>query len=61
MVKSKPEAKVESFFSAIVNVSITVGVNCHFLETIAENELEESSHDLPCPRRVEKSGLSSGF
>jgi hypothetical protein len=61
MVKSKPKAKSERFLSAISNASIAAGVNSPFLETLAENELEEASHDLPPLRRVGKSGLSSGL
>ncbi len=40
---------------------MAASVNSPFLETIAENELQEASYDLPCPRRVGKSGLSSGL
>ena len=61
MVKSKTKAKTDRFLSAISNASIAAGVNSPFLETIAEKELEESSFDLPCSRRVGKSGLSSGL
>jgi hypothetical protein len=61
MVKSKPEAKEERFLSAKGNATIDAGVNSPFLETIAENELQEASLDLPPLRRVGKSGLSSGL
>ncbi len=61
MVKSKTKAKTDRFLSAISNASIAAGVNSPFLETITEKELEESSFDLPCSRRVGKSGLSSGL
>ena len=61
MVKSKPKAKKERLVAAISNASIAAGVNSPFLETIAEKELEEASLDLPPPRRVGKSGLSSGL
>jgi len=61
MVKSKTKTKTDRFLSAISNASIAAGVNSPFLETIAEKELEESSFDLPCSRRVGKSGLSSGL
>ena len=61
MEKSKPKAKVERFLSAVSNANIAAGVNSPFLETIAENELQEASLDLPPLRRVGKSGLSSGL
>jgi hypothetical protein len=61
MVKSKPKAKEERFLSAVSNARIAAGVNSPFLETIAENELQEASLDLPPLRRVGKSGLSSGL
>ncbi len=60
MEKGKPEAKSQRLVAAIANASIAAGVNSPFLETIAENELEEASLDLPCSRRFGKSGLSSG-
>ena len=61
MVKSKPVVKAERLVAAIANASMVAGVNSPFLETIAENELQEASLDLRCPRRVGKSGLSSGL
>ncbi len=61
MEKSKPEAKEERLVAAMANVSNAAGLNSPFLETIAKNELEEASLDLRCPRRVGKSGLSSGL
>jgi hypothetical protein len=61
MVKSKSKAKKERLVAAISNASIAAGVNSPLLETIAEKELEEASLDLPPPRRVGKSELSSGL
>lgn len=61
MVKSKPAAKAERFVAAVSNARMAAVVNSPFLETIAENELQEASFDLRCPRRVGKSGLSSGL
>ena len=61
MVKSKPAAKAERFVAAVSNARMAAVVNSPFLETIAENELQEASLDLRCPRRVGKSGLSSGL
>ena len=61
MVKSKTTAKAERLVAAIANATMDASVNSPFLETIAENELQEASYDLPCPRRVGKSGLSSGL
>ena len=61
MVKSKPKAKTERLVAAISNSSIAAVVNSPFLETIAENELQEASLDFPPLRRVGKSGLSSGL
>ena len=61
MVKSKPAAKAERFVAAVSNARMAAVVNSPFLETLAENELQEASLDLRCPRRVGKSGLSSGL
>ena len=61
MVKSKPVAKTERLVAAIANATMTAGVNSPFLETIAENELEEAARDMKPARRVGKSGLSSGL
>jgi hypothetical protein len=41
MEKSKPEAKSQRLVAAIANASIAAGINSPFLETIAENELED--------------------
>lgn len=61
MVKSKPKAKTERLSAAISNAHMAAVVNSPYLETIAEKEIEESSLDLLPPRRVGKSGLSSGL
>jgi hypothetical protein len=61
MVKSNPAAKAERLVSAIANATMAAGVNSPFLETIAENELEEVARDMKPARRVGKSGLSSGL
>ena len=61
MVKSKPKAKKERLVAAISNAHMAAVVNSPYLETIAEKEIEEASLDLPPPRRVGKSGLSSGL
>ncbi len=61
MVTSKPKAKAERLVAAIPNATMAVGVNSSFLETIAENELEEAARDMKPARRVGKSGLSSGL
>ena len=61
MEKSKPKAKVERLVAAIANATMAARVNIPFLETIAENELEEAAADMKPSRRVGKSGLSSGL
>jgi hypothetical protein len=61
MVKIKTATKAERLVTTIANATMTASVNSPFLETIAENDLQEASYDLPCPRRVGKSGLSSGL
>jgi hypothetical protein len=61
MVKSKPKAKTERLSAAISNAHMAAVVNSPYLETIAEKEIEEASLDLLPPRRVGKSGLSSGL
>jgi hypothetical protein len=61
MVKSKPKAKTERLSAAISNAHMAAVVNSPYLETIAEKEIEDASLDLLPPRRVGKSGLSSGL
>ena len=61
MVKSKPAAKAERFVAAVSNARMAAVVNSPFLETIAENELQEAARDMKPARRVGKSGLSSGL